>query len=123
MDVVVFSVGASDAEARSNVYAGGYLDEREISKLRDDGVVGDVATVFHRIDGSGADLALNARATGPSFDDLRQVPRRVCVVADTGKTQALQGASAAGLITELVIDEATARELLDSVGSTALRRP
>lgn len=114
MNAVVFSVGAADAMSPSHVYAGGYLDDEEVEELRRADVVGDVATVFYRADGSSADLALNGRATGPSLALLRTVPLRLCVVADPGKAQSLQGALAADLVTHLVIDETTARRVLQS---------
>lgn len=114
MDVVVFSVGAAEAEFPSHVYSAGYLDEGDSAELRSAGVVGDVATVFYRIDGSGEELPLNRRATGPEFHVLRKVRRRLCAVADPGKARSLRGALAAGLVTDLVLDEGTAKALLDT---------
>ena len=68
MDVVLFGIGAPFAEVPSHVYSGGYLDE---SDLREppalSSVVGDVATVFFREDGSTSDITLNERASGPDF--------------------------------------------------------
>jgi len=95
----------------SRVYAGGYLDPADREGLRADAVVGDVATVFYREDGSTDGIALNRRATGPDFDTLRSAPRRCCIVSGVSKRAALRGALAAGLVTDLVIDEETARAL------------
>jgi deoxyribonucleoside regulator len=113
MDLVVFSVGSADSPVPSRVYAGGYLDPDDRRTLGEDGVVGDVATVFYRQDGSSDGIALNDRATGPEFDTLRRVPRRCCVVSGVSKESALRGALAAGLVTDLVVDEDTARALAD----------
>ena len=114
MDLVVFSVGAAEAESPSHVYSAGYLDAEDAAALRSADVVGDVATVFYRIDGSGEELPLNRRATGPALDVLRRVPTRLCVVADPGKARSLRGALAAGLVTDLVVDEGTAKALLEA---------
>jgi DNA-binding transcriptional regulator LsrR (DeoR family) len=76
-------------------------------------VVGDVATVFYRADGSWNDIALNARATGPDFARFRKVARRVCVVSGSQKLASLRGALAAGLITDLILDEGLAHRLVD----------
>jgi DNA-binding transcriptional regulator LsrR (DeoR family) len=111
MDAVVFSVGAADASVPSHVYAAGYLESEDLAELAAERVVGDVATVFYRADGSSADIRLNARATGPSLEHLRGVPRRICVVSGESKLASLRGALAAELITDLIIDEATARAL------------
>jgi Transcriptional regulator, contains sigma factor-related N-terminal domain len=81
MRLVVFSVGAAGAGVPSHVYSGDYLGAEDLRSLREDRVVGDVATVFYRADGSDAGIRLNERATGPSFETLRRVPRRLCVVA------------------------------------------
>src|SRR5690606_5798692 len=81
LDVAIFSLGSPDASVPSRVYVGGYLSDADYRSLSEDRVIGDVATVFFRADGSWADVALNARATGPGLDRLRRVPRRVCVVS------------------------------------------
>lgn len=113
MDIAVFGLGSPFAGVPSQVYVGGYLDEADYRSLSEDGVVGDVATVFYRVDGSYRDVALNARATGPDFDVLRRVARRVCVVAGEQKLASLQGALAAGIVTDLVLDERLARRLVE----------
>ncbi len=113
MDLVIFSVGALAAEVPSRVHAGGYLEPADLAALERERVVGDVATVFYRADGSTDGIPLNDRGTGPRFDLLRRVPRRCCIVSGRAKLPALQGALAAGLVTELVIDESTARALVD----------
>jgi DNA-binding transcriptional regulator LsrR (DeoR family) len=112
MQVALFGLGSPFAEVPSHVYIGGYLEPEDYRSLSDDGVVGDVATVFYRGDGTWRDVALNARASGPGLDQLRRTARRVCVVAGLSKLPSLRGALAAGLVTDLVIDEPLARALV-----------
>lgn len=112
LDVAVFGVGSPFAEVPSHVYHGEFLDPADYRSLQADGVVGDVATVFYRADGSTDGVALNARATGPDFAVLRRTPRRVCVASGPAKVASLRGALAAQLITDLVVDEPTATALL-----------
>lgn len=114
MDTVVFSVGASGSSVPSHVYAGGYLEAADLAELERERVVGDVATVFYRADGSSADIGLNARASGPALADLARVPRRICIVSGEGKLASVRGALAAGLVTDLVIDEPSARALAEA---------
>ena len=114
MGLVVFSVGSARARVPSHVYAGGFLEAADRKALAAQDVVGDVATVFYRADGSSDGIALNERATGPDFAALRQVPRRCCIVAGESKLASLRGAIAAGLVTDLVIDEGTARALAEN---------
>jgi DNA-binding transcriptional regulator LsrR (DeoR family) len=113
MDVAVFGLGSPFAEVPSHVYAGGYLDAEDYRSLSEDRVVGDVATVFYRGDGSFADVALNARTTGPDLARLRRVARRVAVVSGMSKVPSVLGAINAGLITDLILDEALAHRLVD----------
>ncbi len=112
MSIAIFGVGSVDSDYPSHVYAGGYLDENDLSVLAASGVVGDVATVFFRADGSSDGITLNERSTGPSHEQLRQVRRRICVVSGTSKINGLRGALAARLATDLIVDEATARRLV-----------
>lgn len=121
MDVAVFGLGSPFAEVPSQVYIGGYLDAEDYRSLSEDGVVGDIATVFYRGDGTFTDIALNARATGPNLDRLRRVARRVCVVSGVQKLASLRGALAAGLITDLILDESLAGALVRD--AVSLDRP
>jgi DNA-binding transcriptional regulator LsrR (DeoR family) len=113
MDLVLFSTGSAGSRVPSHVYSGGYLEPAELDQLADEGVVGDVATVFYRADGSSDGIALNDRATGPSLGLLRGIPRRLCIVSGVSKLASLRGALAAGIATDLIVDEATARALLE----------
>ncbi|MBC7517768.1 MAG: sugar-binding transcriptional regulator [Microbacteriaceae bacterium] len=114
MDLAVFGLGAAAASVPSHVYAGGYFDPTDYELLSAAGVVGDVATVFYRADGSDDGISLNARSSGPSLTELRTVPRRFCIVSGDSKLASLRGALAGGLITDLVVDEGTARHLVDT---------
>lgn len=113
LDIALFGIGSPFANIPSHVYIGGYLDEADYRLLEKQGVIGDVATVFFRPDGSSDNIDLNRRATGPDFDTLRRVPRRICVIADASKLPALHGALRAGLITDLIVDDGSAKELLE----------
>ncbi|OFI37920.1 transcriptional regulator [Arthrobacter sp. SW1] len=112
MSIAIFGVGSVDSSYPSHVYAGGYLDEDDLRLLANSDVVGDVATVFFRADGSSDGITLNERSTGPGHAQLRQVRRRICVVSGASKINGLRGALAARLATDLIVDEATARRLV-----------
>ncbi|NEM92225.1 sugar-binding transcriptional regulator [Galbitalea soli] len=112
MDVALFGVGSPLAQVPSHVYMGGYLEPDDYASLERDGVVGDVATVFYRLDGSSDGIALNERASGPDLAVLRRAARRVCVASGISKLQSLRGALAARLVTDLIVDEGTARALV-----------
>ncbi|MDJ0391989.1 sugar-binding domain-containing protein [Rhodococcus sp. G-MC3] len=112
MDLAVFSIGVMGGAIPSHVYSAGYLEDSDIDALSADGVVGDIATVFLRSDGSYDGIALNERSSGPSLQRLKAVPTRLCVVAGNSKRDALLGALAGGLVTDLVIDDVSAASLV-----------
>ncbi len=113
LDVAVFGVGSLTGSVPSHVYAAGYLDDDERARLLTQGVVGDICTVLLREDGTYADIEANQRATGLTPHEMRRVPRRLCVVADPQRAPAVLGALRTGVITDLVIDQLTARATLD----------
>ncbi len=112
MDVALFSLGAPQAEIPSQVHFGGYLEASDLKTLWRERVVGDVATVFYRDDGSYRDITLNARSSGIDLELLKAAPRRICVIAGKAKVASLRGALAAGLITDLVLDQGAAQALV-----------
>lgn len=111
MDIALFGIGSPSADLPSHVYAGGYLGRADYDDLTRSRVVGDIATIFFRADGSHDAISLNDRSSGPGFDVLMRAPRRIAVVSGQAKLPALRGAVATGVITDLVVDEITARQL------------
>lgn len=111
-DVVLFGIGSPFGDAPSRVYAGGYLDRDDYRSLREDRVIGDVATVFYREDGTGDGIRLNDRSSGPALPMLGRIARRIGVVSGLQKLPSLHGAIRAGLLTDLVVDEALAEALV-----------
>ncbi|MFC4242479.1 sugar-binding transcriptional regulator [Gryllotalpicola reticulitermitis] len=115
VDVAIFGLGAPFADVPSHVYSGGYLSAADYAAMDSENVVGDVATVFFREDGTWRDIPLNKRSSGPDVNLIKRIPRRVCIVAGRSKLHSLNGALNARLITDLVVDEATAFALLNEV--------
>ena len=110
--IALFGVGALGADLQSHVYASNYLNPDDLDDLQREGVVGDVCTVMLREDGSYRDLEINRRATGMTPAELQRVPRRICVVSGLAKASPVLGALRAGVATDLVIDQETARAVL-----------
>lgn len=112
LDVAIFGVGCLQGKVPSHVYSAGYMDQADMRQLVSEGVVGDVCTVLLREDGTYADISFNKRATGLTPHELRRVRRRICVVADPSRAPALVGALRAGTMTDLVVDDGTARAVI-----------
>ncbi|HLS55452.1 MAG TPA: sugar-binding transcriptional regulator [Zeimonas sp.] len=119
--VLVFSVGAFSGQVPSHVHTGGFLEPADLRSLRRDRVAGDIATVFFRADGSHADIALNARASGPDLALLRRAKHSICIASGTGKAAGVRAALAGGFVNTLIVDEPTARLLLRDAPSPRAR--
>ena len=113
-DLLLYSIGAVDAGVPSHVYAGGYLEEKDLNDIRRYQIIGDIATVFFREDGSFENIPLNQRTSGPNLD-LFLEKHGLCVVSGLGKCKGLHAAMLGGLVNELILDEPTARFLIEQV--------
>jgi DNA-binding transcriptional regulator LsrR (DeoR family) len=114
-DILLYSIGAINAGVPSHVYSGGYLEHDDLQDIDAQNVVGDIATVMFREDGSYQNIPINARASGPPLDLFKDAPCSLCVVSGRSKARGLQAALRGGFINHLVVDEPTARYLLDSL--------
>ena len=107
-DLLVYSIGAANARVPSYVYVGGYLEPADLKSFDKERVVGDIATVFFRTDGSFEGISLNERASGPDLSLVRKAKHGLCVVSGLGKVNGLRAALQGKLMTELIVDEPTA---------------
>ena len=114
-DLLLFSIGAVNAGIPSHVYSGGYLGEKDYKELERYSIAGDIATVFFKDDGSFDNIPLNNRASGPNLDLFRQ-KHSVCAVSGLAKVKGLFAALSGKLMSELIIDEPTARALVEQYG-------
>jgi deoxyribonucleoside regulator len=111
-DLLVYSIGASDSRIPSYVYVGAYLEPKDFKELRRERVVGDIATVFYRGDGSYENIPLNARASGPDLSLFKRTKHALCVVSGLAKAPGLKAALQGRLMSELIVDEPTAHAIL-----------
>ncbi|HAF63077.1 MAG TPA: transcriptional regulator [Anaerolineaceae bacterium] len=116
-DLLLFSIGAVNAGVPSHVYSGGYLEEGDLQEIHKYHIIGDIATVFFREDGSFENIPLNQRASGPNLNLFRN-KHGICVVSGRAKVKGLHAALRGGLIHELILDEPTARTLIEQVKQT-----
>ena len=111
-DLLLYSIGAVNAGIPSHVYSGGYLSDTDYQDLEKYKIAGDIATVFFKEDGSFNDIPMNLRASGPDLGLFRS-KYGVCVVSGLAKVRGLHAALMGKLMTELIVDEPTARKLLE----------
>ncbi len=111
-DLLVYSIGAAHGSLPSYVYVGGYLEPDDFREIGRQQLVGDIATVFFREDGTFNNITLNARASGPDLSLFQRAKHTVCVVSGLGKVNGLRAALRGKLMRELIVDEPTAHALL-----------
>ena len=111
-DVLIYSIGAVNAGIPSHVYSGDYLSESDYKVLEQYDVAGDIATVFFKRDGSFDGIPINRRASGPNLT-LFQRKYGVCIVSGLAKVTGLHAALKGKLMSELIVDEPTARRLME----------
>jgi deoxyribonucleoside regulator len=111
-DLLLYSIGAVNAGVPSHVYSAGYMERADLNELKRLDLVGDIATVFFRGDGSFNGIPLNERTSGPGLE-LFQRKHGICVVSGYAKVRGLAAALKGRLIKELIIDEPTARNLVE----------
>lgn len=113
-DAAIFSVGSTEAERPSRVYAAGYLSASDLRQLAVDGAVGDIATHFYDRHGKADGIRINRRASGMPPDRLRMIPHRYCVAVGVGKTAALLAALRGRYVTRLIADSALLHAVADA---------
>jgi deoxyribonucleoside regulator len=111
-DLFIYSIGAAAGQSPSYVYIGDYLAPEDFKALDRQQVVGDIATVFFREDGSFDDIPLNRRASGPDLALFTKAKHALCIVSGLGKANGLRAALRGKLMGELIVDEPTAHALL-----------
>ncbi|MBK1785268.1 sugar-binding transcriptional regulator [Prauserella cavernicola] len=111
-DIALFSVGALGGGIPGHLYRAGYLDRADLRSLTEQGVVGDLGTVFLHSTGSSAELAMNQRSSGLPIEALRRIPRRLCVALGEAKAPVVRAALLAGAVTELIVDTTAAEPLV-----------
>jgi DNA-binding transcriptional regulator LsrR (DeoR family) len=112
-DIWLYSIGSVSAGIPSHLHADGYLKKADYSDLKRLDIAGDIATVFFREDGSYHNILINQRSSGPSLELLKH-KRGICVISGQAKLKGLMAAIRGKLLSELILDEPTARVLVEN---------
>jgi len=112
-DLLLYSIGAVNAGIPSHVYIGGYLKDNDFKELEAKQITGDIATVFFREGGTFNGIPLNERASGPNLSLFQNKPG-ICVISGLAKVKGVHAALRGKLLSELIIDEPSARKLVET---------
>jgi DNA-binding transcriptional regulator LsrR (DeoR family) len=92
--------------------SGNVFTSDELHDVASKGAVGDVCLRFFDREGNPVRTELDSRVIGISLDDLKRVPRVICVAGGARKIEALRGALLGRFMNVLITDRFTATKLL-----------
>jgi len=103
IDIAVFSIGIPGPN--SILHLSGYLSAEEFEVLiQERGAVGDICSRYFNSQGEIAWPELDERTIGISIEDLKKIPRKICVAYGKHKSSAIKTAIHSGYINTLVAD-------------------
>lgn len=111
VDVAVVGIGTLDKHSVV-LRSGTILSPEDIRRLKEKGVVGDIALRFFDRNGEPIDDELNNRILGITVEQLRALTRVVGVAGGPEKFKAICGAIRGRLVNVLVTDSGTAKRLI-----------
>ncbi|MGX6443698.1 sugar-binding transcriptional regulator [Neobacillus sp. K501] len=116
-NVDIALVGIGNPFAESTLMKLGYLQETDLSNLREVGTVGDIGYRF--FDGNGQQVhdMLNRKVIGVSMDDFKNINKVIAVVEGEHKVESILGALRGKFIDVLITDELTAGAILKKYNS------
>jgi len=109
-DLALFSVGTTGPG--SHIVRCGAIDSDALGALRAAGGVGVIAGRVIDAAGRALDCGYNRRLISAELASIRAIPKRLMVVKEADKFEALKAAIAGGFCTHLVVDASMARRLL-----------
>ena len=108
-DIAVVSVGGVDS---STIREAKMVSEEEYQSVLAEGAVGNFLGYFIDKNAQLVEHPLNRQVIGVSGDIFKHIPRRVMVSAGASKVSALRAVLEQGLVTDIIVDVATANALL-----------
>jgi DNA-binding transcriptional regulator LsrR (DeoR family) len=116
VDVAITGIGTVQDEASSFLRAG-LLSRSDLSKLRSEGIVGEMCGRFFDLEGRCDGFEINKRIIGIDLDDLRRIPQSFAIAHGLLKVEAILGARRGHYRKVRGTDDRTARALLDLAGT------
>ncbi|MGI6095250.1 MAG: sugar-binding transcriptional regulator [Lachnospiraceae bacterium] len=108
-------LGVGELTEESTMCTRGYITKEDIHILQEQGFVGDIAVNPLREDGSYDHCPIADRVLAADMECLKNIRNTVLVACGTRKVRAIRAALNSGCIDTLVIDETTARQVMEMV--------
>jgi DNA-binding transcriptional regulator LsrR (DeoR family) len=118
----IYVIGIGTVEGDAHVRQVGMVSEDEWQELRGLGAVGDVMGRFVDTAGEPVSSEVNEHSVGLHIEDLRDRPV-VAVVGGDSKGDAVLGALRTGIVTDLILGERSARQIVESLAAEQTATP
>ena len=106
--------GVGEFGAGSTIATHNLHQAETLNTVEDDGALAVIMGLFIDADGNEVRSPVHDRLIGASLDNLKAIPRRICVAGGVQKTAAIRATLRGQLVTHLVTDESTAQKILQS---------
>lgn len=110
-DLVLYSVGGIAPD--SHLVKCGALSAEAIEALGEQGAAGVIAGQVIDRDGAIMDCEHNRRCISADLDTVRQIPKRLMVVQEAEKFEALKAALRGGFVSHLVVTRSMGEQLME----------
>ena len=117
-DIAVLGVG--ELTEHSTMCTRGHITKKDVQILREQGFVGDIAMNPVRKDGTYDNCPLTGRLLNADMDCLKNIKNVVLIATGEEKVEAIQAVLRSGCIDTLIIDETSARLVMDDMGEVKL---
>lgn len=106
-------LGVGELTEKSTMCTRGHITPEDIRVLRERGFVGDIAMNPVRLDGSYDECPLTDRLLNADVECLKNIANTVLVACGEEKVEAIRAVLCSGCIDRLIIDETTARQVME----------
>ena len=106
-------LGVGELTENATMCTRGHITKEDICVLREQGFVGDLSMNPLRRDGSSDNCPLSSRLLTADMELLKSIENTVAVVCGEKKAEAVKAALRSGCVNTLIIDEASARCVVD----------
>ena len=110
--IALLGIGAPGQGISSLIWSG-YLNERDIARVKEQGAVGHMCGQFFDKQGQLLDVELNRRAIGIGIKTLHNIETVIAVAGGEAKAEAILGALCGQYLNILVTDDLAARRILE----------
>lgn len=114
VDIAITGIGSPKLNT-STMMASGYYSQEQIQSLVRKGAVADISSLFINEFGQGDSFENNNRVIGVSLEQIKKIPLTIAVAGHEKKTKAILAALRGGYVDVLVVDDRTAKGILDII--------